>query len=493
MLSDAETTFAKVFDLAPLFLAITSLETGKFVAVNDAFVTLCGYTRAEAIGRSSLELGLWADLEAHDEGLAQLREGRAIDEREVHLHLKNGEVRAFLLSAKVIDFGGKACILNAAVDVSRRTQAERRATESEARYRDLFNSTDEGFCVIDVLFEGERAVDYRFLEANPKFEEQTGLRDVVGKTVLELVPGLESHWFEFYGAVVQTGEPRRFENSSAALGRWFDVYAFRIDVGEGRGHHVAVFFKDVSERKQAEHALAALTRELEEKVEARTKQVRDLAAELTLAEARERSRLAQVLHDELQQQLYAAQFALGGLRSHLREHTPVLDGGLVEKLDELKELIGGALSISRTTTANLSPPVLRHEGLLEALEWLAGDMAARHGLLISVDAPDTLPVPNEAVRVLLFNLGRELLFNVVKHAEVAQATVTLRKDDDRFTLSVHDLGRGFDPAVLTERASGLGLSGVRNRLELFGGRLELVSAPHKGARVTITVPASLLR
>jgi signal transduction histidine kinase len=118
-------------------------------------------------------------------------------------------------------------------------------------------------------------------------------------------------------------------------------------------------------------------------------------------------------------------------------------------------------------------------------------MAARYGLTIRVNAPGTFPVPNEAARVLLFNLVRELLFNVVKHAEVSEATVTLAEDAEQLTLIVSDLGKGFDLAALEQTATGLGLLGVRKRLELFDGCLKLVSAPGEGTYVTIRLPTKL--
>ena len=102
------------------------------------------------------------------------------------------------------------------------------AAESETRYHTLFNSIDDGFCVVEVIFDAGRPVDYRFLETNPAFLGQTGLAEVVGRTARETVPGLEEHWFDTYGRVAATGEAVRFQNGSRAMGRWFDVYAFRV-------------------------------------------------------------------------------------------------------------------------------------------------------------------------------------------------------------------------------------------------------------------------
>ena len=123
--------------------------------------------------------------------------------------------------------------------------------ESVERYRTLFESIDEGFCVIEVFFDDDgRPVDYGFLEANPAFEQQTGLVNAVGHTARELVPALESHWFETYGRVAATGEPSRFQLGSDAMGRWFDVYAFRV--GRPEEHRVAILFTDVSAARRVE-------------------------------------------------------------------------------------------------------------------------------------------------------------------------------------------------------------------------------------------------
>ena len=144
--------------------------------------------------------------------------------------------------------------IGAASDVTARKEAEAALKASEARYRTLFDSIDEGFCVVEVLFDAEeRAVDYRFLEANPAFVQQTGLAGAVGRTMRALVPAHEAYWFETYGRVARTGEPTRFEAPAAALGRWYDVYAFRV--GAPHERRVAILFADIGPRKRAEAAL----------------------------------------------------------------------------------------------------------------------------------------------------------------------------------------------------------------------------------------------
>jgi len=137
-------------------------------------------------------------------------------------------------------------------------EAKRIAHESAniaERYRALFDAIDEGFCIIEMMFDDQnRAYDYRFLEVNPVFEKHTSLKDAAGKTMRELVPDHEDDWFEIYGKVALTGESIRFENEAEQLeGRWFDLFAFRVG-GEG-SRLVGVVFREITERRRAEQAV----------------------------------------------------------------------------------------------------------------------------------------------------------------------------------------------------------------------------------------------
>lgn len=183
-----------------------------------------------------------------------IQTGKAIVYEE---EIPNQGIRRSLSTAKYPWFDAQGNIIGVigiSRDISDSKRAEEALRQSDERYRTLFESIDEGFCVIQILFDqNNNAFDYRFLEINPAFEQQTGLQQAEGKTARQLVPDLEEHWFEIYGQVALTGEPLRFENGSAAMNRWFDVYAFRI--GQPESRKVAVLFKDVSERQQAAEKL----------------------------------------------------------------------------------------------------------------------------------------------------------------------------------------------------------------------------------------------
>ncbi|MBW9118115.1 PAS domain-containing protein [Rhizobium cauense] len=154
--------------------------------------------------------------------------------------------------SRLVDSPG--CLLAIIRDVTGRRRDQEALRRSEEQYRQLYESMDEGFCIVEVLFdENDKACDYRFLQTNPAFERQSGLLNAVGRRMRELAPDHEQHWFETYGEIAKTGQPSRFEDGAAALGRWFDVYAFRI--GDAKDRHVAVLFRDILPRKRAEREL----------------------------------------------------------------------------------------------------------------------------------------------------------------------------------------------------------------------------------------------
>jgi signal transduction histidine kinase len=229
----------------------------------------------------------------------------------------------------------------------------------------------------------------------------------------------------------------------------------------------------------------AMRRDLEQK----NRQLRELASSLTLAEQRERRRISQVLHDHLQQTLYGIQ-----MRAHLITLDTADHLAVQEHVEALELLTQDAIRMARNLTVELSPPVLHNDGLAAAFRWLANHMADTYALTVVVDAETDYHSPSQDLQVLLFQLIRELLFNVVKHSGVNEAEVALLEEGDQVIIRVTDHGRGFDPARLADVGrghAGFGLYSVRERLALFGGQLSLDAKPGAGVRATIAVPKYL--
>lgn len=219
----------------------------------------------------------------------------------------------------------------------------------------------------------------------------------------------------------------------------------------------------------------------------RADQLARLAAELTLTEQRERHRLAKVLHDHLQQLLVGAKFGLEGFGRQ------VTDEQHKSYIDDIYDLINESIAVSRSLTVELSPTILHEAGLVAGLEWLARWMEEKYGLTVDLEIQPQVTVDRDDIRILLFESVRELLFNVSKHARVSRARVRLASPDDHIQITVIDEGVGFDPDQLRRSpegvASGFGLFSIRERLELIGGGLTVESAPQRGTKFTLTVPA----
>jgi len=248
------------------------------------------------------------------------------------------------------------------------------------------------------------------------------------------------------------------------------------------------------ERRQAEE-LKEINQTLEQRVEERTaeaerraEELRALAAELARTEEREQRRLAQWLHDDLQQLLVATKMQVALTQSAVQEP------GLRELLEKACRLIDESIGQSRSLTAELTPPVLYQSGLLPGLKQLAHWVEEKHRLRVRVEATTDVTPENQETAVVLFSATRELLFNVVKHAGVSEALVTLSENDKRLQLTVEDQGVGFDPVAIRDgRTDGFGLLSVRERLRSIGGEVQFKSAPGQGTCVTLLAPAAVVK
>ncbi len=246
-----------IYASAPIGLCFIDTEL-RFVRINSRLAEINGVPAAAHIGKTLREiLGEQAD---DLEPLYRQVIATKVPVEQLEIHGENsaqpGVDRAWLLSIYPLKAEDDRVLgVNVTVhEITHRKQAEAALRRSEERYRTLFESLDEGFCVIEMLFDdNEKPINYRFLEVNPAFERQTGLEQAAGKTARQMLPDLEDFWLQVYGKVALTGEPVRFEHGSEVMNRWFEVSAFRTP--EPQSRKVAILFKEISDRKQAENLL----------------------------------------------------------------------------------------------------------------------------------------------------------------------------------------------------------------------------------------------
>ncbi len=374
-------------------------------------------------------------------------------------------------------------------------ESEESLRGSEARFRGTFDNAAVGIAHVDL--------DGRWLLVNQRLCEIVGYprEELLKKSLRDLIhPDDRSDDLAQFHALARdeianySREERYLRRDGRAI--WVMLTMALQRDASGEPLYMIAAVQDITKRRDVEQQLKAINETLEQRVaeraslaEQRAAQLRVLASELTLAEQRERRRLAQMLHDHLQQFLVTAKLKAGILRRRAREENHQ------QPLEELEGLLDQAIGASRSLTVELSPPVLYEAGLAAGLEWLARQMHEKHGLAVQVRTDPEAEPEAEDQRVLIFQAVRELLFNVAKHAGVESALVEMcRTEQEDLRVTVSDAGVGFDPAKLETGGSfrgGFGLFSVRERLGLLGGRLEIDAAPGRGACVSVVVPQPL--
>jgi PAS domain S-box-containing protein len=377
-----------------------------------------------------------------------------------------------------------------------RAHAEEALRESEEKFRALFDSIDEGFCIIEMIFDAnDKPIDYRFVQANPAFERLTGLENALGKTMREFVPYIEEFRFEAYQRVVLTGEAVRFENYVEPMNRWFDIHASRV--GDSANRRVAVVFNNITDRKFAEL-------EREKQLE-REKDLRRQAEDAN----RSKDEFLAVLSHELRTPLNSIKGWVSMLQNNdLNDEQQIqavevisrnvnLQNTLIEDILDVSRIISGKMRLETEKLSLIS--VLQN--VLVAIRPSAEKK--RINLETNLD-PNADEVRGDAFR--LQQIISNLLNNAVKFTDSkGTLKVILTRTDDTAKLTISDSGIGIAPELLPHifdrfqqadstskrkyNGLGLGLAIVKHLTELHGGTVSAASAGEgKGASFIIELP-----
>ena len=383
--------------------------------------------------------------------------------------------------------------LGMASDVTARKHALEALRQNEQKYRTLFESIDQGYCVIEMIFDANnQPVDYLFLEINPAFEKHTGLQNAQGKRMREIAPDHDSYWFDIYGRVALTGEANRFVNEAKALGgRWFDVYAFRL--GGTGSHKVAILFNDISDRKRGEEERERLIARLREQEQRKDEFLATLAHELRnplapISNGLQIIRLAQSDADATERILLMMERQLGQM-VHLIDDLLDLSRISHGKIDlrqeriDLASVIQQAIEVSRASIAEAD-----HELLIK---FPLGS--------IHVDADPTR----------LTQVFSNLLNNAAKFTDRGGwIRLTMQLQGTEAVVSIQDNGIGIPTQMLLnvfemftqvngnlERPNGglgIGLSIVKHLVEMHGGSIEARSdGQGRGSEFVVRLPVAL--
>ncbi len=378
-----------------------------------------------------------------------------------------------LLSAPLMNPDGTVDkVIEVVKDITENKQAKEVLRESELKFKTIFENAGGAIFIADNKTG-------KILECNSQAEQMLGRprAEIIGMHQSELHPqGEEKKYKQKFAAHVQKGHVVDFEGEVQHRdGRRIPVWIAAQCLKIGGKDVIIGLFVDTTERKKAEEKLF----DYQEKL-------KFLASQLSLIEERERHRLATELHDQISQSLVMSKMKLDSLRQSISssESTAVIR--------EVSDCLGQVIQNTRTLTFDLSSPILYELGFEAAVaDWLDEQIREKHGIKTDFEDDGQSKPLGDDIRVLLFRNVRELLVNVVKHANAKNVKVSIRKVDDRICISVEDDGVGFDvtevESMVTKKAK-FGLFSIRERLESVGGHFEIKSKVGQGSKITMTAP-----
>lgn len=464
-LQRSEEKFEKVFHESPLALFLASARDSRHIAVNDAYLEATGYSREELIGKTHNEVGLWV-MPKHrvEEALQEVLQTGEVRNVEVSIRTKSGEIRQALGSGALIDSEGESCILGVILDITDRRRAAEAVRESEERLRIAIEAGHmyafEWDASTDALQLSEQSIGMLDLpDARTRHTRQELIEKIQPEDRQKYMRSLEALSVEKpeYKVVFRM----RLQNGRTI---WLEESGRAIFGPEGKLRKVIGIASDETEVRQSERVL------------------RQLSGRLITSQEEERRRIARELHDNIGQE--AALLCVLARRIDSgdadEEHTAGAD--VHELYSRIKVLAGDISKLSH----RLHSSELNLLGLKAATERLCRDFEDQYHISIDLQLK-SLPSALDGTKSLcLYRVLQEALQNVAKHSHAAKVSVETKVVKNELILEVRDNGTGFD-VEKTGFESGLGLLSMRERLNLVGGHLAIVSRYGAGTTLTARV------
>jgi PAS domain S-box-containing protein len=431
---------------------------------NPALLSLMQLSAADVVGKTPAEVSPFVDPDRYMKLLRDVVETRRGATEAVRLRDANGAIRwgHIMVVPELSPSGAVVSILAISRDIDE-------LKRSESAFRTLAENAP------DPIIRYDRQC--RRLYVNPEFLRVCGLRpeQLLGKKAGEDMAGpkqIERRFRAKLREVMRTGVAAKFELNWQTAGKaqcWY-VHAVPEYDANGAVQSGLTIWRDISEAKAAELRLRDSYDML-----------RELASRRETAREEERKRIARELHDELGQQLTALRMRASTLRMRFGPENPEL----ARQIQDLLSLADDTMQVMRSVVTSLRPAAL-DAGIAAALEWLVAEFSRGAQMAYSLSVPDDMPPLSEDRAIALFRIVQEALTNVARHARAQHVHVTLARIDEDCLLEVRDDGRGFDPVATRKRS--FGLAGMKERMLMLGGKIDIASAPGKGTRINVRMP-----
>ncbi|MFO7875279.1 MAG: PAS domain S-box protein [Desulfovermiculus sp.] len=477
-LHESERNYRSIFENTGTATVILE-QDGTISLANRKFALLSGYQKDELEGRKS-----WEDFVAFASELHWMKkyhDHRRVDpqrvpqEYEYHFRDRKGNVKSISLTVDIIPGTGKS--VASLMDITELKQAQKALSEQEKKYRLLAENT------ADIIWSTD--ADVKFTYISPSIERILGYSQEEAYEVSiekRVTPATYEILMEKYHQA-RTGrlnealslELEQFHKDGSVIPTEVNITPLYDQNNVLLGFQGVT--RDITFRKQTEQLIVK-----------KQKRLQKLAAKLASAQDKEQRRIADGLHDDVAQLLSACSVKLATLPHN---DDPVQKGQI---LDDIQELINTANEKVHLLSFELSTSTLYKLGLRASIEELCENMGQQYGVYFSFDGHRGSDELNEDHAIVMFKAVRELLFNVVKHAGVKQASVTTSCEDNILKLEVEDHGVGFAKKISNEEytaGKGLGLFSIQERLRDFGGKMHIESEPGQRTRITLLAPLNI--
>jgi PAS domain S-box-containing protein len=477
-LKASEQKYRFLFENNPLPIWMLSLPDRNFIAVNNAAVEHYGYSKEEFLSMNAKDIRPVEDVGRFIEQLKELKPG--IYNAGIWRHLKkDGTLIQVEIYAHNTQYEGKLARLVLANDVTERIKAEEAFRQSEEINRLIMSSSLNAIVCMDLAGN--------IIFWNPQAEKVFGWEkeEIIGRPLADtIVPAAyrERHkkGMQHYLKTGQGPLLNKLVEITAInkKGVEFPVELAIIPVKENGNEFFCSFIQDITERKKSE-----------EKIRQSHEQLRQLASHLQDVREEEQKRIAREVHDELGQQITGLKMDVAWIRKKIAGHTESVS--IQEKLKEMTTLLDSAVKTIRKIASELRPSILDDMGLIAALEWQTLEFQKRFSIPVVFKSSVRQLELDPTIATNLFRLYQESLTNIARHADAKNASAELDVHKKQVTLSITDDGKGFEVGESDDKKT-LGLLGMKERVLMMNGELEIKSEPGKGTTIIIKVPIHYL-